>query len=152
MGELIVPVLMLFMGGAFLFESGRLKIKEGYALTSASYPRLLAIILILCAVVLIIRFFLKYKYFITEEKTKGLDLRIFAVFAILLLFYLLLEPLGYLICGVLLMSGLSLLLQKGKRHMFDSILFPVVLTVGLFIVFQFMNVYLPAGILFKGIP
>ena len=149
MGELIVPIVMLLIGGMFYREAGLLKVKEGYAMNSASYPRFLAVILMLCAVFLIIRFVIRRKAYMENEKNMVLDPRVMLVAIMFALFYLLLDKLGYIICGIGMMVGLAMLLQKGKRNIFDTVIFPVVFTICLFFAFRFMSVYLPNGVIFK---
>lgn len=149
MGEVIVPAVMLLIGCAFYREAGLLKVKEGYALNSASYPRFLAVVLILCAVFLLIRFAIRHKYYMEEERKLVLDPRIIPAVLLLAVFYLMFETLGYVVCGMILMVGLALLLQKEKLRIFDTVVFPVVFTVCLFFIFRFMSVYLPTGTVFK---
>ena len=148
MGELITPILFVVVGFFFYREAGSLKIKEGYPMTSASFPKVIAVLLILCGIALIVKVLIQRKKYIEAEKKLIFDPRLFLALALLIAFYFLLEPVGYIISGIVLMVGISLFMQKGKPKLFDTVILPVTLPIVMYFIFQFMSIYLPVGDLF----
>ncbi len=149
MGELLVPVLMLLVAGGFYREAGRLRLEDGYPMNSATYPKILAGMLALCAVYLLVRFCLKRKKYIAEERARIFDFRVLATFGLFLLFYFTLPYLGYIPSAVIFLVLLSLFFQKGRPRLPDTVVLPVCLSVGLYVIFGFMSIYLPVGELFE---
>lgn len=145
MGEIIVPILMLIISAIFFISADKLPVMAGTPMTSGTFPKVLSVILGICAIVLIIVYFMKQKKYAEEEKARILDKNLFIVAALLVAYYISLNLLGYLISTAWLGIVLSFFFQKGKRHMLDTFVLPVLLTVGLYFAFRFMGVYLPTG-------
>jgi hypothetical protein len=150
MGELIVPVLMLAIAVIFYLAAGSLSLVEGFPMTSASYPGVLTVLLMVCCVFLILRFAVKHKRYIAEEKKMVFDPRIFLALGLLVLFYFGLEYIGYIPGAIIFLAALALFLKEGRPRILDTLILPVCLPLGLYFIFRFMGIYLPLGKLFRG--
>ena len=151
MGELIVPVVMIIIALLFYTAAGNLNLIEGFPMTSATYPQVLALMMMMCSAFLIIRFCVKCKKYIVAEKKKIFDPRIFLAFLLLIALYIGIDWIGYIASGIIFLMLLSLLLKEGKPRLLDTVILPVCLSVGLYFIFQFMSIYLPIGKLFQGL-
>jgi len=151
MGELIVPGIILIFSLVFFFAAGSLPLVKGFPMDSATYPRVLTVILMICSVFLIVRFIINHRKYIEAEKKRIFDPRIFLALGLLVLYYFSLEYLGYIFSSIVFLVILAWFLKEGKPHLLDVVILPICLPIGLFFAFNFMGIYLPAGRLFKGI-
>lgn len=152
MGELIIPVIMMLVGGIFYVDAGRLPVyEENLPMSSASYPEIIALLLMACSAYLIIRFFIKRRQFIAAERKMLFDPRVLLVFGLFVLFYFALPYFGYIPSAFFFLLLLSLFFQRGKPQLKDTVLLPAGLAVGLYFAFGFMSIYLPTGSLFQGL-
>jgi hypothetical protein len=151
MGELIVPIVMIFIALAFHSAAGNLNLIEGFPMTSATYPQALSVMMLLCSAFLIIRFCVKRRKYIAEEKNRILDPRIFLAFLLLIALYVGIDWIGYITSGIIFLVLLTLILKEGKPRLLDTVILPVCLPVALYYIFQFMGIYLPNGRLFRRI-
>jgi hypothetical protein len=149
MGELIVPVLAFVIALLFYAAAGSLTLIEGFPMNSASYPRVLTVMLMICSAFLIIRFIIKRKSYIAAGKKMIFDPRIFLALGLFVLFYFGLEYIGYIPSAIIFLVALALLLKEGKPRILDIFILPVCLSVGLYFIFQLMGIYLPLGKLFR---
>ena len=151
MGELIVPLAMMAIGLFFFWDSSQLAIDDvGMPMTSATYPEFLAGMVMACSVYLVVRFVLKRKQYIAEDRARYFDPRVLAVFGLFVVFYWVVPFLGYIPTAFAFLVVLSLFFQKNKRRMLDTFIMPVCLSVGTYFAFNFMSIYLPTGTLFRG--
>jgi len=148
MGELILPIIMMFVALAFYNAAGNLNLIEGFPMTSASYPQTLAIMMMVCSAFLIVRFCIRHKKYIAAERNRVFDPRIFLAFLLLVALYIGIDWIGYIPSGIIFLVLLSRLLIKGKPSLLDNVILPVCLPVALFYIFQLMGIFLPTGRLF----
>ncbi len=151
MGELIIPVLLIVVSVLFYMFSGTLKVMPGTPMSSGTYPRVLAVLLFCCAIIIMIQFFMRRKEHAEAEKGKVLDKNIFLVALLLFAFYFCLNYLGYIISTIILGILLSLFFQKKKPRVFDTFILPVLLSTGLYYAFHYMGVYFTVGKLINAI-
>jgi hypothetical protein len=152
MGELIVPIALLAISIFFYWDSGNLLVEDdGMPMTSATYPEFLSVMIMVCSAYLIIRFIIKHKQFIAEDRARYFDPRVLACFALFVVFYWVVPVLGYIPTAFAFLLLLSLFFQKEKRRMLDTVIMPACLSVGTYFAFYFMSIYLPTGTLFRGL-
>jgi hypothetical protein len=150
MGELIVPVLAFVIALIFYAAAGSLTLIEGFPMNSATYPRALTILMMICCVFLIVKFAVKHKAYFAAEKKLIFDPRIFLALGLLILFYYGIEYIGYIPGSILFTATLSWILKEGKPRILDTCILPLSLSAGLYFIFRFMGIYLPLGRVFKG--
>lgn len=149
MGELIVPVILMAIGLAFYCDAGKLSIfDDDLPMTSATYPQILAAMVMACSAYLIIRFLVKRKRDGDAAKRRYFDPRVLLAFVLFAGFYFALPVLGYIPSAFILVMTLAFLFQKSKPRLFDTLVMPAALSVGLYYAFYLMSIYLPTGTIF----
>jgi len=139
----------MLLGIVFYVDAGKLPVfEDDMPMTSASYPQVLALLVMVCSAFLIIRFFIKRREFMDLERKKPFDPRVLLVFGLFILFYFALPYFGYIPSAFVFLLVLSLFFQRGKPRWIDTVVLPGGLSVGLYVAFGLMSIYLPHGSLF----
>ncbi len=145
MGEFLVPVLMMAVSSAFYIGAAGLPDNQGTPMVPATFPKILAVMLFCCSAVLLVSAIVRRKKSRKQEKEKILDKNMLIVAFLLAAFYVSLIYLGYLISSVWLCFTLSFFYKRNRFQVLDTIIFPILLPVGLYFAFRYMGVYLPQG-------
>lgn len=118
------------------------------ALSPSYYPRIVAIVLALLGLVVAIRGGIEKSQSETEDPGRRPDavLRIVSVLALLLVYALLVEPLGFVLSSMLALACLTVL--AGERNVALIAAIAIVLPFGLYFFFvKVANIPIPTGIL-----
>lgn len=145
MGEFLVPVLMMAVSSAFYIGAAALADNQGTPMVPATFPKILAVLLFCCSATLLVTAIVKRRENRKKEREKILDKNMFIVAFLLAAFYFSLIYLGYLLSSVWLCCTLSFFYKRNRFQILDTIIFPVILPVGLYFAFKYMGVYLPEG-------
>ncbi|WP_257347449.1 tripartite tricarboxylate transporter TctB family protein [Pseudalkalibacillus decolorationis] len=146
----IAGVVLLVFCLFFYYQSKLIDIKDLTEITAAFFPRLVLVLIAILAVVLIIQSFLKKEKKKEEKKEKeGI---VWVIFALLALYILSLDLLGFIISSFIFITIVYLIILPEKRPIKNHVISLsslLVITIVLSLIFQnVLNVFLPKGIFF----
>lgn len=142
--------------GAFFFISA-LGIKEAKASSASAslFPKIITAMMVIMGLLLLLREYVRMHNGSSNPKPIQIkNGKLMLVFcASMLLYALLLEILGFLICTFLYLTAMAILLDKenSRRSMLYKVLFGGLLTAAIYLMFNnFFNASLPIGMIFGG--
>ena len=162
-GDLVAGLVSMGLGAWLFWQTFSFNVtaseRVGGGIDAAGYPRLLAGLTILLGTVLAARACWKWRTGLAgPARTAGVEpasdpsdrgggrLRAAAAFAVLLLYTLLLEPVGFLVATPFAVA--VLLRIVGRRHPVHAALAAIAFTAAIFVFFRYgVNIVLPEGLL-----
>ncbi len=142
--------------GAFFFISA-LGIKESKASSASAslFPKVITALIVLMGLLLLLREYVRMRNGASSSKPIELkNVKLVIIFCgSMLLYALLLNTLGFIVCTFLYLTSMAVLLDKNrnKRSIVYSIIFGIFLTAAIYLMFNnFFNATLPVGMIFGG--
>jgi len=151
MADRVIFVCTLILAGVYFYATEQLPSLEiGDPLGPKAFPRLLGIGLVITAVVLLFEILRERKTAPAASQTKAVDRRPYAVIAAVFvwtfLYFLVFEPLGYVIATSLYLLALMAYFNRGKWV--ANVLTAVLFSLGSYLMFvKLLGVSLAPGIL-----
>jgi len=147
-------LVSIAFGGLFLYQTYQLELERvrnvGGGMSAAAYPRLLASLIIILSGILIVKAIFNSLRSGEEKKETPVDFKALVksaiVFVALVVYILILKPVGYLIATPILLIVIMFLTGERKWYYIvpTSILIPVILFV---IIYYAFHILLPEGAL-----
>lgn len=151
--DLIVCIACILLGGAVYAASPRYDIFTYDPVGGGGFPRILAVLIIICGLLIGLQHFIKQRAAVKAGsesqplikitgKVKELALMVVA----LILYALLMETIGYVVSTLLLVSGLMYIQhERGVKRLVGT---PVAIVAGLYVIFAvILQIRMPAGLL-----
>ena len=148
MGELIMASLFFIMSIVFIITAGKFPVMKDMPIHSDTFPKAIAILMLIYSGILIIRTIKKLK---EKQELPQIGKRTLIAMAGAVVYYFVFDYLGYIISSILLLILYAALLQKKKLRTLDTFILPTVFVIGLYFAFKLLKVYLPLGQLLTGI-
>jgi putative tricarboxylic transport membrane protein len=150
MADRVIFVCILILAGAYFYATEQLPSLEiGDPLGPKAFPRLLGVVLVITAIVLLVEMLRAPKrpklQSIPEENNRGAYFIIAGVVVCTFLYFLLFEPLGYVIATTIYLIVLTSYFNRGRWM--TNVLTAVLFCVGSYWMFKVLGVNLAQGIL-----
>lgn len=145
MGELIMAIIFLAMSVVFILVAGQFSTIDNMPINSATFPRVVAVLLLIYSSILIIK---NIKNLKTKKDLPKIEIKTIIVMLSSIIFYLVFDYLGYIISSILLLVVIAVLLQNKKLKAMDTIVLPVTFVICLYFTFKILKISLPIGKLF----
>ncbi|HWQ79091.1 MAG TPA: tripartite tricarboxylate transporter TctB family protein [Anaerovoracaceae bacterium] len=153
--DLITSIICIVLGVAVYAISGSYDIFTYDPVGGGGFPRLLAVVIIICGILIGIQYFLKQKKKKTEaavekgsqkKPLRGKPKEPLLMVASLIIYSLVMEPLGYVVSTLLLVSGLMFIQhERGVRRL---VVVPVAVVAALYLIFDIvLGIKMPNGLL-----
>ncbi len=151
--DLIVCIVCILLGGAVYTASFRYDVFTYDPVGGGGFPRILAVLIIICGLLIGLQHFIKQKALAKAGDAPQPLIKItgkvkeLALMVVALIFYaLFMETIGYVVSTLLLVSGLMYIQhERGVKRLIGT---PVAIVAGLYVIFALiLQIRMPAGLL-----
>ena len=149
MTNIIINIIYIILGILIFIGTREFPSYEYSCMNSASFPRVIALLMILFSVIQLLR----DNFYKQKKRNDTVDgnpptLYLLLVLGIMVVYVLLIKLIGFLIPTALILIVFSIILQKGKLRIIDTFIVPVITIILISVMFYFLNVPLFKGIIF----
>lgn len=151
MGDKIFTLAIAVFGLVFLIIGRDYSSAKQLYVSSASFPTFISALLIICAIGLFIRQVVESrKAKETDEASKigNITGKGALVIVAMFIFSFSLSYLGFFIAGTLITILFAYMLQTGKRKVYDTFIYPIIVLLVVIFFFKQLKIYLPSSSLF----
>jgi len=150
MANIVISGIFILISIAIFLETRGFSSYEYSIMNSASFPRGLAVLMILFSVILLGRGISEIRSGTKAEPLKGNPPTLLGLLAVLITtgYVILIRLFGFMISTAVVLVAYALILKRGKFHILDTVIIPAVGLTLVGVMFYFLKIPFFKGVLF----